>query len=180
MTLSTLIRRTFAGVLVTAALSFSAHPAVAQSDHDMQTLANYRLTESGLRKYYKAMGNLTKAVMKDTLMAGQLEDDDSSGDKNIAAMATRYDRVPALKSALTGAGITSTEFATFSLSYMQAVMAYGMMTHGPEKFRLKVLPKGTPKENVDFVGAPQPLIQQLDKELKSLMPPDSGGAGASA
>ena len=175
MILSTLVRRTFMGALVTAALSLPVHHAAAQGNHDMQTLASYRLTESGLRKYYKAMGNLTKAVMKDTAMAAQMEDDDSGGDKDIAAMAARYDRVPVLKSALSGAGITSTEFATFSLSYMQAVMAYGLMTQGPEKFRIKVLPKGTPKENVDFVGAHQALIQQLDKELKALMPPDSGG-----
>jgi hypothetical protein len=84
--------------------------------------------------------------------------------------------VPALKSALAAAGFTSTEFATFSLSYMQAAMAYGLMTQGPEKFRIKELPKGTPKENVDFVRTHQELIQQLGDEVKALQPPESDDA----
>jgi hypothetical protein len=178
MNLSILVRRTFAGVLVTAALSFPVHAAAAQSDHDMQTLASYRLTESGLRKYYKAMDNLTKAVMKDTLLAEKFESASSDGD-DIAAMAAKYDGVPPFKNALNAAGLTSTEFATFALSYMQAAMTYAAMTQGPESLRVKVLPKGTPKANVDFVGAQQALIQQLDKELKALQAPDSGGGDTS-
>lgn len=72
------------------------------------------------------------------------------------------------------------DFATFSLSYMQASMANSLMTQGPENLRIKELPKGTPKENVDFVRTHQDLIQQLDKELKALQqPPGSGGPDAS-
>jgi hypothetical protein len=174
MTPSTLVRRAVAGVFVSAALSFPAHPVAAQNAQDMQTLANYRLTEPLLRQYYQAMTNLTKAIMKDTTLAAALESDGSSDDDNIANMAARYDRVPALKSALAGAGITSKEFATFSLSYIQAAMAYGVMSQGPENLRAKEVPKGTPKENVDFVRAHQELIQKLDKELKALLPPGSG------
>lgn len=173
MTLSTLVRRTLAGVLVTAALSFPVHRAAAQSDPDMRTLANYHITESGLRKYYAAMGNLTKAVMKDTLLADAFGSALKDGD-DIPAMAAKYDHVPAFKRALAAAGITSTDFVTFTLSYMQASMAYGLMTQKSEKLRLKELPKGTPKANVDFIGTHQALIQQLDKELKSLAPPESG------
>lgn len=179
MTLSTLVHRTFAGVLVTAALSFPVHRAAAQSDHDMQTLANYHLTESGLRKYYAANGNLMKAVMKDTLLADAFGSAMRDG-QDIPAMAAEYDRVPAFKRALASAGITSRDYVTFTLSYMQASMTYGLMTQGPEKLRIKEVPKGTPKENVDFVRTHQALIQQLDKELKSLTPPESGGADASA
>jgi hypothetical protein len=58
-------------------------------------------------------------------------------------------------------------------------MAYGAMTQGPENLRLEVLPKGTPKVIVDFVGTKQALIQQLDKEPKALQAAGSGGAGGS-
>jgi hypothetical protein len=174
MTLSTFIRRTFAAALTAAALALPVHSVAAQGDRDMQTLANYHLNESSLRKYYKAMGNLTKAVLKDTSLAVAL-DASSSGDEDIAAIAAKYDRVPALKSALAAAGLTSLDFATFTLSYMQAAMAYGFMSQGPENMRIKEVPKGTPKENVDFVRTHQALIQQLDKELKALMPADSSG-----
>ena len=143
----------------------------------MQTLANYRLTESGFRKYYAAMGNIAKAVMKDSVLGDRLENAAGTGDDDLATMAAKYDRVPELKSALAGAGLTSTEYATFAMSYMPAVMAYGLMTQGQENMRLNVLPKGTPKENVDFVRTHQALIQQLDKELKALQPGGSGGGG---
>lgn len=177
MTVSTLLRRAIAGVLVTAALSFPVRPAAAQKahaetgDHDMQTLASYRLTEPSLRRFYKMMGELAKAATKDPSLQDDVDNNGSSNDDDIASMAAEYDRVPALKSALTAAGFTSTEFATFSLSYMQASMAYSMMTQGPENLRIKEVPKGTPKENVDFVRTHQALIQQLDKELKALQPP---------
>lgn len=184
MTFPTLMSRVSAFVLVTAALSFPIHPAVAQKahaaagDHDMQTLSSYRLTESSLRRFYKMMGELAKAATKDSSLQDAVDSNGSSNDEDIASMAAEYDRVPALKSALTAAGFTSTEFATFSLSYMQASMAYSMMTQGPENLRIKELPKGTPKENVDFVRTHQDLIQQLDKELKALQQPGSGSIDA--
>lgn len=173
MMFSTLVRRTFAGALVAAALLLSVRPAAAQDNRDAQTLANYRLTESNLRTYYKAMTNLAQAAKKDPSLAEKLESATADDDDDIAGMAAKYDRVPVLKSALASAGFTSKEFATFILSYMQAAMAYGFMTQGPENMRIKEVPKGTPKENVDFVRTHQALIQQLDKELKALMPPDS-------
>jgi hypothetical protein len=185
MTPSTPLRRALAGALVAAAVSFPAGSAAAQKSHaaagdrDMQTLSNYRLTESALRKYYKAMGNVTKAVMKDTSLAQTLDDAGASDDADIATIAAKYDHVPVLKTAIAAAAFTSTEFATFSLSYMQAVMAYGLMTQGPESLRIKELPKGTPKENVDFVRMHQQLIQQLDAELKALQPSGSDVTGSS-
>ena len=84
------VRHTVAGVLIAAALSVPVRSAVAQkapgatADHDAQTLAHYHLSEPDQRKYYAAMKNLTKAAMKD---------------EDIAAMAAKYDRVPALKAA---------------------------------------------------------------------------------
>jgi soluble lytic murein transglycosylase-like protein len=180
MTFPTLVRRAVGAALITAAVSFSAHPVAAQKthaasgDHDMQTLANYRLSEAALRKYYAAMTNVMKAAAKDTASVQALDDDNSHGDEDLAGMAAKYDRIPVLKSALTAAGLTSTEFATFTMSYMQATMANSLMTQGPEAMRIKELPKGTPKENVDFVRTHQELIQKLDKELKALQ---GGGEG---
>lgn len=95
MTFASLIRRAGAGALVTAALFFPVHPAAAQKAHaaagdrDMQTLANYRLTEAGLRKFYTAMGELTKAAIKDPSLQDALDDNASSGDEDIAAMAAK-------------------------------------------------------------------------------------------
>lgn len=176
MTVSTFVRRTLTGTFVAAALSLPAHSASAQKgsavnhDRDTQTLAAYHLSEAGLRKYYMAMSNLTKLASKNPKLQEEVDNDSSNGDADIASMAAQYDRVPALKSALTSAGITSTEFATFGLSYMQATMTYSLMTQGPEKLRIKEIPKGTPKENVDFIRTHQELIQKLDKELKALQP----------
>jgi hypothetical protein len=177
MIVSPLVRRAFTGLLAVGALSLPVHRAAAQkahatsADHDLQTLASYRLTEAGLRKYYKAIENVGKAAMKDSTLGDAVDSGSSSDNADIAAMAANYDRVPALKSALAAVGLTGTDFATFSLSYMQAVMTYGLMTQGPEKLRIKEVPKGTPKENVDFVRTHQALIQQLDAEIKSLQPP---------
>lgn len=176
MTLSMHVRRAVLGVCVAAAFSLVARPAAAQtahaapSDPDMQAIANYRLTEANLRKFYKAQENVGKAALKDPKLGDALEN--SMGDNSdIATMTAKYDHEPALKGALAAAGLTSREYVTFTLSYMQAAMAYGMMTQGPENLRIKKLPDGTSKENVEFVRTHQALIQQLDKELKSMQPP---------
>jgi len=184
MTLPTLVRRAVGAALIAAAISVSAHPVAAQKTHaasgdrDMQALANYHLTEANVRKYYAAMTNIMKAAMKDTSSLAGLEDDGNGGNEDLAAMAAKYDRVPAAKAALSAAGFTSLEFATFTMSYMQAAMAYSLMTQGPENMRIKELPKGTPKENVEFVRTHQELIQQLDKQLKALQASAGGGASA--
>src|SRR6185312_12752500 len=105
-----LVRRTVGAALMTAALSFSARPVAAQKTHaasgdrDMQTLANYRLTEAGLRKYFAAMTNVMKTAAKDTSAMVGLDDDDSHGDEDLAGMAAKYDRIPVFKRALTAAG----------------------------------------------------------------------------
>lgn len=169
-------RRAVVAVFVTATFSLVARPAAAQkahgvsSDPDMQAIANYRLTEANLRKFYKAQENVGKAAMKDPKLGDALENS-MGDDSDIATMAAKYDHEPALKGALAAAGLTSREYVTITLSYMQAAMAYGMMTQGPENLRLKKLPEGTSKENVEFIRTHQALIEQLDKELKSLQPP---------
>lgn len=165
------IRRTLAPALVGAVLALPAHVAVAQTAHaysgdrDAQILGSYRLTDAGLRKFYRAMENIATAAAKDTSLQNAADDD--ADNEDIAAMAARYDRVPALKRAVAAAGLTSTEMVTFTLSFMQASLANSLL-QGPEGHRLQQLPKGTPKENVDFVHAHQDEIKRLDAELKTL------------
>jgi hypothetical protein len=178
MPIITHVRRVVGAALAAAALSLTARAATAQKtgssaaakgDKITQILSSYRLSEPGLRMFYKAMENIGLAVSKDTTLANAL-DTDGSSDDDIAAMAARYDRVPALKRAVTTAGLTTTEFATFSLSYMQASMANSLL-HAPAGTRITEVPKGTPKENVDFVQTHAALIESLQKAVQAIGQP---------
>lgn len=85
------------------------------------------------------------------------DDTDISDAETIADMARMIDRHPQYAAAVRQAGMTTREFATAQLAYMQAAMAYGLQKAG----LLKTLPAGFNAENVKF-------FQQHEAELTKL------------
>lgn len=153
--------------VVTATPAMSHAQKAPAADPDMQVLASYRLTEGTLHKVMQAGRNLAAMAKDPTVRESMQSQDDQPEAKTIAAMAAQFDAVPPMKKALASAGLTSREYAVFTLSLLQASFAAALMD-AKGQYQLKELPKGTPRENVDFVRAHRAELQRYGEEMKAL------------
>ena len=117
-------------VVAAAAVTFLAPRLAAQSDEE--TLARYRLTEAVLVKFTQASRNFVAAAKADSATREDQDEDESP--KSIAALAALYDRHPVLRQAITSAGMTTREYATFMMSMFQAGTAAWMVQQQQGKF----------------------------------------------
>lgn len=88
------------------------------ADRDAKEIADYMLTEPALAKYKQAVHKLQPLI-------AQLPQDceRENGSTSLKDMATRMDAIPAVKSALKAAGMTSREYLVFTWSVFQSGMA---------------------------------------------------------
>ncbi|HEX6536278.1 MAG TPA: hypothetical protein VF041_16930 [Gemmatimonadaceae bacterium] len=162
------ILRTVAIAAIAASASAIPVAAHAQQSDDAALLARYRLTETTLHKVIQASRNLM-AAYKDPAVREELakrENDGTPDAKTIADIGAQFDALPPAKRAINAAGLTSREYALATMSLFQASMAAALMD-AKGKFQLKELPKGTPKENVDFVRAHKAELEQWRAEMKA-------------
>lgn len=145
-----------------AACTFLAAPLGAQSDEE--TLARYRLTETGLAKFTQASRNFIAIAKADSSALEEQGDEESPG--TIADIAALYDRHPALKRAITSAGMTTREYTTFMMSMFQAGMAAWMVQQQQGKF--DKVPAGTPHENIRFYQQHEAELNRIGAELRAL------------
>ncbi len=85
------------------------------------------------------------------------DDADLSGAETVADMARLIDRHPQFAAAVRQSGMTTREFATAQLAYLQAAMAFGLQKSG----MLKTLPAGVNVENVKFLAAHEAELTAL-------------------
>ena len=156
---------------VVAALAAAPAAAAAQpGGDDMATLTAYRLTEAKLDQFERASRAMIAAV-QDPAVRRQVEaiGDEDHDDPTIADIAARIDRVPAMKRAITGAGMTTRDYVTFQLSLFQASMAVALLdTPGAGS----QLPEGTPPQNVAFARTHRQRIEAMTRELRQLQGDD--------
>lgn len=152
-----------AGVpLVHASAQKSTSARSADPDADVRAVYNYKLTEAGLRKYATAVRAIS-ALANDPKVAAQLKAGDDGDVPTLADLAAHFDRVPRVKQAINGAGMTSLEFATFIMATLQASIAYaGMQAAGGKE---AAIPPDISKANVDFVRTHQEELLRLQKEF---------------
>ncbi len=116
-------------------------PGIAFSqDRDTQEIQRYVLTEAALAKYKQAARKLATLPAEAT---GACDDGDAA--QSIAEVAARLDAVPAAKSAITSAGMTTREYVVFSFSLINNGLAAWAVSQPGGK-----LPPGTSQANVDF------------------------------
>ncbi|MBA5867729.1 MAG: hypothetical protein GDA67_13640 [Nitrospira sp. CR1.3] len=146
-----------AAFLVTVALPLLA-PAVAESltDRDTKEVADYVLTDAGLAKYKQAIRKLEP-------LAEQMPQncDGEEGGKSLNDLAARLDGVPAVKSALKAAGMTSREYLLFSFSLFQNGLASWALAQPGGK-----LPPGVKMANVNFYRAHEAELTKLGELTK--------------
>ena len=150
-------------VVAAAAVTFFAPRLGAQSD--AETLARYRLTEAALVKFTQASRNFIAAAKADSTTRVEEEQDEDESPKSIAALAALYDGHPALKRAITSAGMTTLEFATFMMSMFQAGMAASLVEQQHGEF--DKVPAGIPHENIRFYQRHEAELQRIGEELRA-------------
>jgi len=126
------------------------------ADRDTSEIAGYVLTDAALAKY-------TKAVHKLQPLMEQLPQDcdHDDGPQSLNGTAARMDGVPAVKSALKAAGMTSRECLVFSWSVFQnGVAAWTLEQPGGK------LPPGVKMANVTFYRAHEAELKKLGELTK--------------
>lgn len=117
----------------TAAAGDTAATAQASSaDADLRDVARYELTMDKVDKYLAATRNMALAT-KD-LTPAQRERLEASGDANASLddFAAQMEREPIARGAIERAGLSTREFATLTMAYLQAGMADAVLQMRPD------------------------------------------------
>lgn len=142
-----------------AVAAFAALPAAHAKmlpDADAGEVRAYTLTDAGFAKYVKATHSL-RGVKFENCIAGDDDDDDEV--ESIASATARIDAVPAAKTAIQSAGMSSHEYVVFAFALLENGMAsYLMQTPGGK------LPPGISPSNVEFVRKHSAELHQLANE----------------
>jgi hypothetical protein len=144
-------RRRIASAFIVALAMLLIQPYRACAQDDASEVMAYTLTEANLAKYSAATRKLA-ALPED---ADACDDDDTES-VSLDQMAARLDAVPGAKAALQSAGMTSREYALFSMSLLQnGLAAWAASQPGG------ALPPGVSKANIDFLKKHDAEIKQL-------------------
>lgn len=154
-------------VLVLAGVLSSSAAAQGQGDRDLKAISAYSLTMPRYKQFLGAMRNLSKAAKENPALGTALEE---SGDRSLDAAVARYNAVPAAKSAIARAGLTTRDFVLLQGSLLQAGLAYGLM----KQYRIPpdsvTRSTGVSRANLDFYAANEPEITRLNKEMEAQAP----------
>lgn len=162
--------------LAAAALAaLAAAPAQAQRTAedaaDMKTLSAYRLSMPTVRKIAQAYENMLPlasdvALAREVAIEKSARGDNSS--MSIADMEAFFGRHPAVRSAITRAGLSPREFAIANLSLMQAAMVVGFSDWAKEQGKpYDEAAAGAPLANVALVRANKAEIELVTAKLKA-------------
>lgn len=143
----------------------TATVAEAQADRISSEVSAYRLTETGLAKYSRAVTRLEplQANLRDH--CDESDDDDDS--ISIDDAAAKLEAVPGVRAALASAGISSHEFVLFTYALFQNGVASWALEQPGGK-----LPAGVSMENVNFYRAHATELKELGQRMKAT---DCGG-----
>jgi hypothetical protein len=143
------------GAFTLALLSLGVARAQGLTDLDTKEIAGYVLTDAALAKYTKAVHKLQP------LMEQVPKNCDDESPQSLNGIAARMDGVPAVKSALKAAGMTSREYLVFSLSVFENGMAAWALEQPGGK-----LPPGVKIANVNFYRAHKAELEKLGELTK--------------
>jgi hypothetical protein len=158
-------------VLGAAAVATAAGSADAQSSPDERDIAAYTLTMPAMRKAGMATERMLELVLRDEGLARELEtlaqEEDESDAQSIADIVAAYDRMPKLKGAITGTGLSVREYVVMQLAMMQAAIVVGFQD--PENSGKAItIPDGVSKANVAFVRANWDELQRMSARMQAL------------
>lgn len=144
------------GACVWALLVPAMGGAQSLGDRDAKEVADYMLTDAALAKYKQAVHKLQP--LKEHMPKNCDGDEHTT---SLSDLAARLDGVPAVKSAIKAAGMTSREYFLFSFSVFQNGMAAWALDQPGG-----ALPPGTKPANVNFYRTHKAELEKLGELTK--------------
>jgi hypothetical protein len=86
---------------------------------------------------------------------------DEASASSIDELAEKVQKNPATAAALTRAGLTAREYATFMATFIHAALAHSLQQAG-----MPTLPEGVNPENVKFIAAHEAEVEAIQKEFQ--------------
>jgi hypothetical protein len=140
----------------------------SQGDRDLQTLQDYRLSMDKLDRWNAAMKNIAIATKGDSSLGDKLASD---GTASIDQEVARIEAQPALKRAITDAGLSVREFELVTWTSLQAGMAQAAIDAGANRDSVLENTKVHP-DNLAFMKEHGAELtrkrQQMEQEMKAL------------
>ncbi|HEX6060364.1 MAG TPA: hypothetical protein VFZ11_15245 [Gemmatimonadaceae bacterium] len=171
MSATSLLRPVRACLLGAAAVVLVTGSAAAQSSADEQAVAAYRLTMPALKKAGQATERMLELVLRDEGLARELEtlaeEEDEESDQSISDIVAAYERMPKLKGAITGTGLTVREFVVMQLAMLQSALVVAFQD-AENTGKEITIPPGISKENVAFVRANWDELQRMSRRTQAL------------
>lgn len=146
-------------VLAAALALAAAAPAGAAGDGGAKEVSAYKLTDAGLARYANATRRLDEAVRRSPALCAERANDDSEDTKTLDQLVAKIDASPPMRQAIQGAGMTSREYAIFSLAMLQTAMASWALEQTGGK-----LAPGASMDNVNFYRRNQAAITKIGEE----------------
>lgn len=155
-----------------AAPAAAAAPASASNGGDLADVAGYELTMERIDRYFaaqRAMGRRMSELSPAEREAMRLDgDDDAGGDASLDAMASRIEGNAVMRDALREADLSPREFATLTMSLVQASMAAMVAQTRPgADLDSLVRGMGANPANVRFVRDNQAALERRQAELRA-------------
>ena len=141
-------------------------PALGQfSPQDQKIIGEYRLTQPTFSKFAKATENYIAVLKDDPSLLKQFRDEASEQSEEAAGapafsidgIASDFERLPALRRAITSAGLTPREFATISLAAAFANLARHSLEQGSTK------PSAVERDNIELLKKNEAEVTRLNK-----------------
>ena len=151
----------------------STTPAAPRSaESDMADIASYRLSMDKMDAYYKAQRNLMAAFKKMTPAErdGAKMTMEEGGEDTLDEMAAKYERVPAVKTAIEGAGFSPREFTVMTMAMVQAGMAASVIQMRPNDDADSLAREMKANmDNIRFLQENEAELTRKQKELEAEM-----------
>jgi hypothetical protein len=158
-------------LLLVAGLAFLSHPSLCSAqegnDPDLKAYRAYTLTMPKYKKYLAAMVDVARAAERKPAVNQAFED---FGELSIADAVARFDKVPEIRRAISGAGFTTREFVVAQGALLEAALSHQLGKQGgltPDSV-LKIT-EGS-RTNLEFYSKNEPEITRLTMEAEAKAP----------
>ena len=152
--------RTTTSLVLAAVLAWATTaPAGAAGDGGAREVSAYALTDAGLARYANATRRLDEAVRRTPALCAERANDDGEDTKTLDQLVAKIDASPPMRQAIQGAGLSTREYAVFSLAMLQAAMASWALDQPGGK-----LAPGVSMDNVNFYRRNQAALTKIGEE----------------
>lgn len=148
-------------------------PAAAAGDASVREVSAYKLTDAGLARYTDATRRLDQAVRTSPALCAERANDDDEDTRTLDELVAKIDASPQMRQAIQSAGMSTREYAVFSLAMLQAAMASWALDQPGSKPA-----PGVSMDNVAFYRRNAATLAKIGKESEAAESSCNGDSGS--